>query len=274
MMNWFKRYKNFDPRSADPFVCWAVMEMEREGYLQICRGKVTVTDKGQLVSPAPILRQQPPLWECNLSKAVLILEQEGLLTVRGGNLALTAAGQQAYAAIGQADSGHRTLGSLSEVLKATKDFDPRHTGLDVCWGLLVLEEHGYISIKRGFVVGGELEEFHLPRLLEEECSDADCSLGRLVLILEAMGLATIQRGVCRLSDAGMKKYAEVTPGRCDKSASGNSSGNDDRKTIKVGKRMHSFIERCALDGESANDVIRRLLVLANESAHDETTRPE
>ena len=86
-MSWLdKRFKDFDPRSADAFDCWAVVQMETEGYVRINRGKITVTGKGHRVAPKFILRQRPPRWNCNLSKAMLVMEQDGLLTVRNGNI--------------------------------------------------------------------------------------------------------------------------------------------------------------------------------------------
>jgi hypothetical protein len=48
------------------------------------------------VSPQAILDRPAPLWECNVSKAALVMESEGLLTIEDGKLTLTEDGKQKY----------------------------------------------------------------------------------------------------------------------------------------------------------------------------------
>ena len=128
----------------------------------------------------------------------------------------------------------------------------------------MLEEHGYISIRRGFVVAGELgEEFRLPGSLEPQCSAVDLFLNKIVLVLEAMGLVTIQRGVIGLSEAGITEYAKIDLGADDRNASGDTSGGDGGgHEVTISDRISAFIGRCATANESTNDVIRRLIVMS------------
>ena len=50
-MNFWHAIKTFDPDTADPHFCWALLELERQHYVTINRGKITATKKAKIVSP-------------------------------------------------------------------------------------------------------------------------------------------------------------------------------------------------------------------------------
>ena len=139
-------------------------------------------------------------------------------------------------------------------LKDTGEFDPKELSVDACWGLLALAERGHIAIRRGFVLDGDNEDA-VPWAdeLQDPPSLADFVLSQIVLILESRGLVAVRRGEIALSDKGAEEYAGVNVDR-------GSDENAD-KTVQVSERIHSFIQRCARPGESADCVLRRLRVM-------------
>ena len=95
MADFWKTIAEFDPRNADPHLCWALGQMENEHYVTIKNGKILPTGKVALVSPESILNRPAELWKCNLWKEALIMEAEGLVTIENGCIKLTAKGTQA-----------------------------------------------------------------------------------------------------------------------------------------------------------------------------------
>ncbi len=100
MVDFWKAIKEFDPKTADPHLCWALLRMEEQRYVTIKNGKILPTRKVKQVSPEAILRRPVTRWECQTSKAMLIMEAEGLATINNGVLQLTKAGKQAADAMG------------------------------------------------------------------------------------------------------------------------------------------------------------------------------
>jgi len=94
MRDFWKAIAEFDARTADPHFCWALLRMEEQRYIKIKNGKILPTGKVAQVSPEAILRRSVPRWECNVAKAALVMEAEGLLTIDGGCLKLTEKGRQ------------------------------------------------------------------------------------------------------------------------------------------------------------------------------------
>ena len=139
-------------------------------------------------------------------------------------------------------------------LQDTGEFDPKELSVNACWGLLALAERGHIAIRRGFVIDGDNEDaVRWEDELQDTPSRAEFVLSRMVLILESRGLVTVRRGEIALSDKGAEEYAGVNVDR-------GSDENAD-KTVQVSDRIHSFIQRCARPGESADCVLRRLRVM-------------
>jgi hypothetical protein len=96
MSDFWKAIEEFDPRTADPHFCWALLRMEEQRYIRIKKGKIIPTGKVTEISPQAILDRPAPRWECDLSKTALVLESEGLLTIEDGKLRLTEEGKQQY----------------------------------------------------------------------------------------------------------------------------------------------------------------------------------
>lgn len=94
MCDFWKSIEEFDPKTADPHFCWALLEMEKERCVRIRNGTITPTEKCELVSPQAILDRTAPVWHCNLSKELLEMESNGLLTIDGGAFKLTEEGKQ------------------------------------------------------------------------------------------------------------------------------------------------------------------------------------
>lgn len=92
MSDFWKLIEEFDPHTADPHFCWALLRMEEERYIRIRNGKITPTEKGMEISPHSILARSATRAECNAAQAVLVMEAEGLLTIDNGSLTLTAKG--------------------------------------------------------------------------------------------------------------------------------------------------------------------------------------
>ncbi len=244
-MDWCKRFERFDPQNARPFDCWALVELEKENYVRINRGEVEVTEKGRRVSPAHILRHRPPRWHCIIRRQMLIMEKSGFLTIRDGTVSLTENGLTRFRTV---------LGiQLALALQDTGEFDPEELSADACWGLLCLEERGYLAIRRGFVIDGDNEDA-VPSAdeLQDLPSLTDFGFSKFVLILESRGLVTVRRGEIALSDRGAEEYASVNVD-C---GSGEVAG----KTVQmqVSERIHSFLQRCTMPGESMNCVLGRL----------------
>lgn len=95
MTSVFKNLEAFDPHTADPHFCWALMRMEEEGYVRISNGKIIPTRNGMEDSPQAILdRSAAPRIECEISKAILEAEAQGMLTIENGVIKLTEEGKQ------------------------------------------------------------------------------------------------------------------------------------------------------------------------------------
>jgi hypothetical protein len=95
MTDFWKAIEEFDPLTADPHLCWALLRMEEERYVRIRNGKVIPTGKVTQVSPQAILDRPAPLWERNLAKATLLMEADGQITIEDGVITLTEKGEQA-----------------------------------------------------------------------------------------------------------------------------------------------------------------------------------
>jgi hypothetical protein len=87
----WKWLDDFDPATAEPHLCWAVLELETQGYIRIERGKIHVTPKGRSVSPRPILKRKAKRIDRETAREILRMESQGCLTVRNGMVSLTAA---------------------------------------------------------------------------------------------------------------------------------------------------------------------------------------
>lgn len=92
MADFWKMIEEFDPRTADPHFCWALLRMEEERYIRIRNGKITPTEKGMEVSPQSILERSVTRAECSAAQVMLVMEADGLLTIDNGNLTLTEKG--------------------------------------------------------------------------------------------------------------------------------------------------------------------------------------
>jgi hypothetical protein len=94
MCDFWEAIEKFDPHTADPHFCWALLEMETERYINIRNGKIIPTEKVWDVSPQAILDSPAPVWKCNTAKALLEMEAGGFCTIDGGNFTLTEKGKQ------------------------------------------------------------------------------------------------------------------------------------------------------------------------------------
>lgn len=94
MSDFWKRIAEFDPQTADPHFCWALLRMEEERYIRIKNGKIIPTGKVMKVSPQTILSRPARSWECDVAKEALLAEAEGLLTIENGALKLTEKGKE------------------------------------------------------------------------------------------------------------------------------------------------------------------------------------
>jgi hypothetical protein len=111
MIDFWKAIAEFDPRTADPHFCWALLRMEEQRYIRIKKGKIVPTGKVTDISPQAILDRPAPLWECNLSKATLVMESDGLLTIADGKLRLTEEGKLRYCSLPDAEQAvHEATG--------------------------------------------------------------------------------------------------------------------------------------------------------------------
>jgi hypothetical protein len=93
MADFWKLIAEFNPKTADPHFCWALLRMEEERYIRIKNGKIIPTGKVMKVSPQTILDRPAPLWECNVAKSALVMEAEGQLRIENGVLQLTEKGK-------------------------------------------------------------------------------------------------------------------------------------------------------------------------------------
>ena len=94
MRDFWKEIAEFDPATADPHFCWALLRMEEQQYIKIKGGKIIPTGKVMKVSPQTILDRPAPVWECNTSKEMLTAEAEGLVTIENGVVKLTEEGKR------------------------------------------------------------------------------------------------------------------------------------------------------------------------------------
>ena len=94
MCDFWQAIETFDPYTADPHFCWALLEMETEHYITIRNGKITPTRKCEFVSAQAILDRPAPLWKCKTAKGLLMKEAEGSLSIDGGACKLTKKGVQ------------------------------------------------------------------------------------------------------------------------------------------------------------------------------------
>ena len=84
MQNLLEAIENCDPHTADPHFCESLLRMEEQRYVRIKHGKINHTGKLGCVWPEAILDHDAPIWECNLAKAILVLEADGQLTIEDG----------------------------------------------------------------------------------------------------------------------------------------------------------------------------------------------
>jgi hypothetical protein len=73
MSDLWKALEAFDPHTADPYVCWVLLEMEQRGYIKIRNGTIILTEQSWEVLPEP-LDDTVPLWKCKTAKGVLMSE--------------------------------------------------------------------------------------------------------------------------------------------------------------------------------------------------------
>jgi predicted methyltransferase len=89
MSDFWTLIEEFDPRTAEPHLCSALLTMEEQRYIRIRNGKIIPTEKGLEVSPQSILDRAVTRFDGNLSQCILVMEADGLLTIDNGNLTLT-----------------------------------------------------------------------------------------------------------------------------------------------------------------------------------------
>ena len=92
-MSFWEDIEQFDPRTADPHFCWALLQMERESYLRIQGGKIIPLPKLEEISPQDILDRSVPRYQCNLAKGLLMREADGFLTLQDGVFNITDKGK-------------------------------------------------------------------------------------------------------------------------------------------------------------------------------------
>lgn len=89
-----KVIEEFDPHTADPHFCWALVQMEQERYVRIKNGNIIPTEKLLEISPQSIVDRSVPRLECETCKAALIAEADGFLTINNGTWKLTEKGEK------------------------------------------------------------------------------------------------------------------------------------------------------------------------------------
>ena len=93
-MDFWQAISQYDPKTADPHFCWALLQLEAERYVTIKGGKVTPTEKCKTVSPQAILDREATVSQYDCAKEMLCMEAEGLVTIQNGMVALTALGKE------------------------------------------------------------------------------------------------------------------------------------------------------------------------------------
>jgi hypothetical protein len=93
MVDFWKAIETFDPHTADPHFCWALLQMEAECYITIKHGTIIPTGKVFEISPQAILDRPAEVWECNAAKEMLTMEAEGLVSICNGVVTLTDQGK-------------------------------------------------------------------------------------------------------------------------------------------------------------------------------------
>jgi len=106
MVDFWKAIEEFDPHTADPHFCWALLQMEAECYITIKNGTITPTGKVFEVSPQAILDRPAEVWECKAAKEMLTLEAEGLVSISNGVVTLTDQGKDEAVDALLAEKGH------------------------------------------------------------------------------------------------------------------------------------------------------------------------
>jgi hypothetical protein len=93
-MDFWQAISEFDPETADPHFCWALLQLEAERYVIIKGGKITPTEKCKAVSPQAILDREATELQGNCAKEMLCMEADGLVTIDNGMVTLTALGKE------------------------------------------------------------------------------------------------------------------------------------------------------------------------------------